>query len=156
VLAVAGLLVLTLVLVAAAALVGLRARAADRAEQARSAAVAAARTHAEDVLSYDHRTLDEDFARARRALTGPFVADYRDTTTKVVRPSAEQYKVVVSAEVAAASVVRADADRATVLLFVDQTTTSTRLDGPKVDLNRVRVQLTRTGGEWLISDLDAL
>jgi Mce-associated membrane protein len=58
--------------------------------------------------------------------------------------------------VASSSGVRAEENRVVVLLFVDQTTTSTRLDGPKVDLNRVRLTMTRTGGEWLVSEVDAL
>ena len=74
----------------------------------------------------------------------------------MVRPSAEQYKVVVKAEVTAASVVRASDDRVVALLFVDQTTTSTRLEGPKVDLNRVRMTLVEQDGKWLVSELDAL
>ena len=74
----------------------------------------------------------------------------------MVRPSAEQYKVVVKAEVTAASVVRAGDDRVVALLFVDQTTTSTRLEGPKVDLNRVRMTLVEQDGKWLVSELDAL
>ena len=39
---------------------------------------------------------------------------------------------------------------------VNQTTTSTRLDGPKVDLNRVRLQMDRVDGKWLVSDVQAL
>jgi len=128
----------------------------DSLSETRSDALAAARSHAQEVLSYDHRTLDADFARAEAALTGKFKKDYTRTTSTVVRPSAEQYKVVVKAEVTAASVVRASDHRVVALLFVDQTTTSTRLDGPKVDLNRVRMTLVQQNGNWLVSGLDAL
>ena len=101
------------------------------------------------ILSYDYRHLDADFAAARKALTGSFASDYRATTSKMVRPGAEQYHVVVKAEVAAESVVSATADQVVVLLFVNQTTTSTRLDGPRVDLNRVRLTLARwTAAGW--------
>jgi Mce-associated membrane protein len=150
------LLCLAVGLAATAGLFAYRAREAGRADAARTAALAAAQAHAVDILSYDYRTLDRDFARARKAITGPFGNDYAATTGKVVRPTAEQYKAVVKAEVAAASVVTAGPDRATVLLFVNQTTTSTRLDGPKVDLNRVRMTLVPRDGEWLVSDIDAL
>jgi Mce-associated membrane protein len=146
----------TVVLVATAVLLGYRVRQDARAEDARSAALAAGQASAADILSYDHRTLDRDFARARDAITGSFADDYAATTEKVVRPSAEKYKASVKAEVAAASVVSASADRATILLFVNQTTTSTRLDAPKVDLNRVRMDLVSVGGEWKVSDIDAL
>jgi Mce-associated membrane protein len=154
-----------LVLVALAVVVGLavtagllvlRARGEERVEAARTAAQAAGEQHAVTLLSYDHRHLDRDFDRARDVLTGSFADDYAETTEKVVRPTAEQVKAVVTAEVVSSSVVRASADRVVLLLFVDQTTTSTRLDGPKVDLNRVRMTLTRAGGQWLVSAVDAL
>jgi Mce-associated membrane protein len=128
----------------------------DSLSKTRSDALAAARSHAQAILSYDHETLDADFAKAEAALTGKFKKDYARTTSTVVRPSAEQYKVVVKAEVTAASVVRASDDRVVALLFVDQTTTSTRLEGPKVDLNRVRMTLVEQDGKWLVSELDAL
>jgi Mce-associated membrane protein len=155
--AVAALLAVLLVAgLAAAAVLFYRVREADAATAARREAVAAARSDAQAILSYDHRTLSADFAKAGKVLTGKFKKDYARTTSTVVRPSAEQYKVVVKAEVTAASVVRSSAHQAVVLLYVDQTTTSTRLEGPKVDLNRVRMTLVEKDGKWLVSALDAL
>jgi Mce-associated membrane protein len=74
----------------------------------------------------------------------------------VVRPTATEVRAVVKADVAASSVVRADQNRVVVLLFVNQTTTSTRLDAPKVDLNRVRLTMDRVHGRWLVSKVVAL
>ncbi len=139
-----------------AGLLVLQVRADDRVEQARTQARAAAESSAVTLLSYDYRHLDRDFAAARKLLTGGFADDYASTTEKVVRPTAEQVKAVVTAEVVSSSVVRAEQNRAVVLLFVDQTTTSTRVEGPQVDLNRVRMQLVRSGGRWLVSGVDAL
>ncbi len=141
---------------ATAAVLYYRVQESEDAASARREAVAAARSHAQTILSYDHRSLDAGFARAEKVLTGTFKRDYARTTSTVVRPSAEQYKVVVKAEVTATSVIRATASRAVVLLYVDQTTTSTRLEGPKVDLNRVRMTLVEDDGKWLVSELDAL
>jgi Mce-associated membrane protein len=150
------LAVVMVLLLVATGVVGYRVRTHAEAEQARTAALAAARAHVADLLSYDYRTLERDFARGRGVITGAFADDYRATTSEVVRPTAERYQAVVKADVVAASTVSAGPDRATVLLFVNQTTTSTRLDGPKVDLNRVRVTLVQRDGTWLVSDLDAL
>jgi Mce-associated membrane protein len=152
----AGLLALALSALTAFGLVVYRVRADQRVETARDQAMAAAHDHAQAILSYDYRHLDADFAAARATLTGRFARDYKVTTTTLVRPGAEQYHVVVKAEVAAQSVVSATADQVVVLLFVNQTTTSTRLDGPKVDLNRVRLTLVRTGGSWLVNKVVAL
>jgi Mce-associated membrane protein len=157
-----GLAVIALVAAVVAGVLAVRLADADPNDppdplsKTRSDALAAARSHAQEILSYDHRTLDADFAKAEAALTGKFKRDYTRTTSTVVRPSAEQYKVVVKADVTAASVVRADDHRVVTLLFVDQTTTSTRLEGPKVDLNRVRMTLVEQDGKWLVSELDAL
>jgi Mce-associated membrane protein len=147
---------LTLALLLTAGLLAVRAGGEDRVEQARTSALAAAESHAVDLLSYDYRHLDRDFARARKALTGSFADDYTKTTTSVIKPTAEEVKAVVTADVAASSVVQADQNRVVVLLYVNQTTTSTRLDGPKVDLNRVRLTLDRVDGEWLVSKVVAL
>ncbi|MFI2454042.1 hypothetical protein [Streptomyces sp. NPDC019539] len=158
------LAVLTVAGLIAAAVLGTAYADGRQAEEGRAGALAAARKAAPAVLSYDHRHLDRDFAAARGHLTGPFLEEYRRTTTKVVAPTAKKYQGVVKASVVtppgggspAASVVSASPDRAVVLLFVNQVTRSTRVDGPRVDLNRVRMELTRTPGGWKVSAVDAL
>jgi Mce-associated membrane protein len=148
---------------AAVGVLGWRYREDVRAEQARIQAVTAARQAAPVVLSYDYRHLDRDFAAARARLTGHFRDTYRKTTTTVVGPTARKYHGVVKATVAqptggspAASVVSASANRAVILLFVNQVTTSTQVSGSRVDLNRVRMTLTRTADGWKVSAVDAL
>jgi ABC-type sugar transport system ATPase subunit len=152
----AGPLVITLSSLAAFGLVAYRVRPGSRVETARDQASAAAQHDVVSILSYDYRHLDRDFAAGRAALTGSFAKDYRATTTKLVRPGATAYHVVVKAEVAAESVVSATAGEVVVLLFVNQTTTSTRLDGPRVDLNRVRLTLVKVDGSWLVNNVAAL
>ncbi|MGD6746960.1 hypothetical protein ACOKM3_34630 [Streptomyces sp. BH106] len=158
----------TLPLVLVAALVatgvlGLRYRDGVRAEQARTEALVAARKAAPVVLSYDYRHLDRDFAAARDRLTGDFRDEYRRTTSKAVGPTAKKYHGIVRATVAqvsgaapAASVKSTSAERAVVILFVNQMTRSTRISGPRVDLNRVRMTMTRTADGWKVSGVDAL
>ncbi|MGW7261437.1 hypothetical protein [Streptomyces sp. NPDC054834] len=148
----------------AASLLGWQYREGRRAEAARGAALSAAREAAPVVLSYDYRHLDRDFARARERLTGHFRDEYRKTTASVVGPTARKYHGVVKATVAepasggvpAASVVSAAPDRAVVLLFVNQVTQSTQVSGSRLDLNRVRMTMTRTSEGWKVSAVDAL
>ncbi|MFG2469358.1 hypothetical protein ACGFXB_28410 [Streptomyces canus] len=147
----------------AVGVLGWRYREDVRAEQARVQALTAARQAAPVVLSYDYRHLDRDFAAARARLTGHFRDTYRKTTTTVVGPTARKYHGVVKATVAqptngspAASVVSSSADRAVILLFVNQVTESTQASGSRVDLNRVRMTLTRTADGWKVSAVDAL
>ncbi|MFD8392567.1 hypothetical protein ACFV2N_26065 [Streptomyces sp. NPDC059680] len=159
--------VLGAVLVAAlvaTAFLGWRYQQGRQAEQARGEALAAARKAAPVVLSYDYRHLDRDFARARALLTGHFRDEYGRTTKTVVAPTATKYHGVVKASVAtpsdggapAVSVVSAAPDRAVVLLFVNQVTESTQVPEPRLDLNRVRMTLTRTSDGWKVSGVDAL
>lgn len=141
---------------AACVLAGVTTRQ-DRADVAAgTAALAAARSSAGTILSYDYRHLPADFAAASALTTGSFRADYQATTAKAVGQLAAQTKAVVVAKVAAAGVVSSSADRATVLLFVDQTTTSNRLDSAKVDQVRVQLTMTKVRGHWLVSALTAL
>ncbi|MEV8593039.1 hypothetical protein [Streptomyces sp. NPDC052012] len=147
----------------AVGVLGAHYRQGVRAEQARAQALTAARKAAPVVLSYDHRHLDRDFAAARARLTGKFRAEYARTTRTVVGPTARKYDGVVRARVAepaggaaAASVVSASADEAVVLLFVNQVTRSTQVTGSRVDLNRVRMTMTRTSAGWKVSAVDAL
>ncbi|PQM24086.1 hypothetical protein Sfr7A_04575 [Streptomyces xinghaiensis] len=149
---------------AATAALGLQHREAERTAEARTAALAAARKAAPVILSYDYRHLDRDFRAARSHLTAPFLGQYRKTTTSVVAPTAKKYRGVVKATVArpadggapAASVVSATPDRAVVLLFMNQATTSTQVSGPRLDLNRVRMTLVRTPQGWKVRAVDAL
>jgi Mce-associated membrane protein len=159
----AALCVLLLAGLVAATVLGWRYREGVRAEQARGQALAAALQAAPVVLSYDYRHLDRDFAAARARLTGHFRDEYRKTTTTVVGPTARKYHGVVKATVAqptggspAASVISASADRAVVLLFVNQVTTSTQVSGSRVDLNRVRMTVALTSDGWRVSGVDAL
>ncbi|WP_369168914.1 hypothetical protein AB5J49_13755 [Streptomyces sp. R28] len=159
--------VLGLLLVAglvAVAVLGWLYRDGRQAESARAEAVAAARTAAPAVLSYDYRHLDKDFAAARTHLTGGFGDEYEKTTKTVVGPTAKKYRGVVKATVAApatagtpaASVVSAAPDKVVVLLFVNQVTESTQVSGSRVDLNRVRMTMRRTADGWKVSAVDAL
>ncbi|MFD5227069.1 hypothetical protein ACFWJ5_00720 [Streptomyces qaidamensis] len=158
------LAVLLVVGLVALAALGWHYREGRLTETARSEALAAAREAAPVVLSYDYRHLDKDFSKARAHLTGDFRDEYGKTTKTVVAPTAEKYRGVVKARVAApgsggapaASVVSASPDKVVVLLFVNQVTESTQVSGSRLDQNRVRMTMDRTGEGWKVSAVDAL
>jgi Mce-associated membrane protein len=140
----------------AVGVLGWQYREGRQTEAARDQALAAAREAAPVVLSYDYRHLDRDFARARERLTGKFREQYVKTTRTVVGPTATKYHGVVKATVATASVASAGPDRVVALLFVNQVTQSTQVSGSRLDLNRVRMTLSRTSAGWKVSAVDAL
>jgi hypothetical protein len=114
------------------------------------AAEAAAR-----VYSYGWETLADDKAAARELLTGDMLTQY-DRTMAGVATSSRRDRTEVAAEVAGTSLVTTTTSYARVLVFVNQRTTGDDLDEPTLDLDRVLVTLVRTGGDWKVSELDAL
>ncbi len=128
----------------------------SRTDAARTEALAAARDAGRLLFSYDHQTLEEDFRAGLDVATGDFREEYERTTREVVQPVAEQYDAVVEAEVAEAAVVSASPDEVVTIVFVNQTTTSTRVDGPKIDQSRIRMVLRPVDGRWLVQEVRAL
>jgi Mce-associated membrane protein len=148
--------VLLVLMVTAAVVLGIKVWKGRQAEQGRSEAATAASKAAELVLSYDYRSLDENFTAARAVLTPEFAADF-DVTTKVVAEQARKTKATVKAEVREVGVRDGDADRVTLVVFVNQTTTSTITQGkPRVDLNRARFTMVRHDDRWLVQEIDGL
>jgi len=82
------------------------------------------------------------------------------TTTdgaKVAGELATKTKATVKAEVREVGVRDGDADRVTLIIFVNQTTTSTITKGsPRVDLNRTRFTMVRNGDRWLVQEIAGL
>jgi Mce-associated membrane protein len=122
--------------------------------EATSSAPAAAERASAAILSYGYQSLDADESAAERYMTPAYKKKYGDTFDRLVRPNAARIKAKVEAEVKASGVAHADADRVDVLLYVNQTTTSTANGGnPQVALNRVRLSMVDLDGTWLVDDI---
>ncbi|HEU5455739.1 MAG TPA: hypothetical protein VFU85_08655, partial [Nocardioides sp.] len=103
--------------------------------------------------SYSHESLETDRDTAARFMTGDYRTEYLDTFGLVLE-NAPKVKAEVEAEIKASGVVHADAGRANVLLFVNQTTTSTANQGePQLALNRVMFTMEEQDGTWLVDDI---
>jgi Mce-associated membrane protein len=151
VLAVAVVLVLTVAVV-----LGIQAWQGQQAEDARDQAAAAGRKAAETALSYDYRDLNKSFAAARATMTPEFAGKF-DETAKVAGELATKTKATVKADVREVAVRDGDADRVTLIIFVNQTTTSTITKGsPRVDQNRTRFTMVRKDGRWLVQEIAGL
>jgi Mce-associated membrane protein len=153
---------LALVLVVVVAVLGLAVwnvrdvRAADRVDETSRTAPAAAERAAAAILSYDYRTLDADEKAAERDMSPAYAKRYADTFARLVKPNATKLHAKVEAEVKGSGVMQAEEDRATVLLFVDQTTTSTANDGqPQFALNRVKMSMVKQDGAWLVDGISS-
>ena len=133
--------------------------AADRAERARDSALQAARERTTTLTSYDHRRLDEDFAAVLETATGEFRTEYEKTTGQLKQTFVQQRAVAV-AEVVAAGLEEADvdgegADTATAVVAVDQVI-KTAGQPARTERNRLRMELVRPDGTWLVQRVERL
>jgi Mce-associated membrane protein len=127
------------------------AEADDRAER-RSAVLAAARQHAVNFTTLDHRRLDRDLGRVLAGATGSFRSEFEAGTedlSELVRAN----EAVSEGEVLEAGIVTDDADSARVLLVADSTVTNTGGEAPQQRHYRMQMDLVLRAGRWLVSDL---
>lgn len=152
--AIAAGLVLASLLAAAAVYWGLYRpdRLTDTAAQQQ--VIAAAKEGTEALLSYAPESLDTDLANAKSHLTGEFLSYYTEFTDKVVAPASRDKGVKTEADVSRAAVSQMRPDRAEVLVFVNQVTTSKERPTPALSTSSVMVTLLRTDGRWLISSFN--
>lgn len=147
---------LVLAAVAVLGIVGWRWLDTTGREQRTAAAVDAARTRTVEVLSYDAAVLDADLDAARAHVTGELAARFDQLVADLVPPGARDQAVVSRAEVVRAAVMSTDADRVSVLLFVDRTATSAQQPEASRSTSRLVVTMTPVAGEWLIAELRAV
>ncbi|MFI6365261.1 hypothetical protein ACIBG0_21190 [Nocardia sp. NPDC050630] len=105
------------------------------------------------VLSYDFNTIDTEFPKVTDNLTGTFRDDFAKLSSSVIIPAAHRDSIITTAKVVESSVVTAAVDKVTMLVFLDQETTSSKYQGPRLDGSRIRVTMTPAGDRWLISDI---
>ncbi len=148
---VAGLVVVGLVV--AVVILGSQYRNDRAAEQARGDAMDAASRQAVAMLSYDFNSVDTELPKAADGLTGDFRDEYTALIEQAIIPGAKEKQLTVKVDVSAASIVSASPDDATVLLFLNQVTTSK--DNPQAVTtgSRIRVTLQHVDGQWKVSQL---
>lgn len=127
-------------------------RATDAAAQKQ--VTDAARDGTVALLSYAPDTIDKDLAAAKSHLTGEFLKYYTDFTDKVVAPASRQKGVRTEASVIREAVSEMHPDRAVVLVFVNQVTTSKERPDPAMASSSVMVTMVRSGDRWLISEFN--
>lgn len=152
--------VLALLLVVLAAVLGLgvwnvgTVREQSQVDEATREAPSAAERAAATILSYNYRSLDADEKAAERYMTPSYRKKYASTFDKLVRPNAAKVRAKVAAQVKASGVSHADPHRVTVLVYVDQTTTSTANGGePQQALNRVMFAMQEHDGAWKVDGI---
>lgn len=152
-------LAVALVSLAVAAASLLLAPPGDRTDSARTGALEAARERGTRLTTYDHRTLDADFAAVLETATGEFATEYRSTTEQL-RPTFVETRAVAAGEVVAAGIESAELEgdgpgRVVVVLAVDQVITTTGAPA-RTERNRIRMTLVRPDASWLVEKVERL
>lgn len=121
---------------------------------AAESALVAAKDGTVALLSYSPESLDEDFATAKTHLTGDFLDYYNQFTEQIVTPAATKKSVKTTAAIVNAAVAELRPESAAVLVFLNQTTTSTENPDGSFSTSAVKVGLTKVNDAWLISSFD--
>jgi len=120
----------------------------------RASAVEAAERYTALLTSYDAATLEEDVARVRAVSTDAFAQEYAETID-ALRDQITGGATVSVGTVVGAGLEQLEGDRATVLVAVDQSLTSTGQPA-RTEANRVRMALERVDGAWRIAEVERL
>ena len=121
---------------------------------AANVALEAAKSGTVALLSYSPDTLENDFTAAKSNLTGDFLSYYTQFTEQIVTPAAKEKKVKTVAAVIRAAVSEIRPDSATVLLFINQTTTSKENPDGAFAASSVKVGLKKIDDRWMINTFD--
>ncbi len=124
-------------------------------EDARTGVLVAAADLSQRVLTYHHDTFDQDLEVAAARLTPAFREEY-DSAMEQVRANTEKNKISQEATAVASAIISATAEKAQVLVFVNQETSSARTKANQLVRNRLVVDLVREDGDWAIAGVNAL
>lgn len=144
-------------LLATTGFLGLRLHRETTARENRDEALSAGRSYALALTSYDFHDLNGNSAAVARNSSPRFAQQYKqvsDSLTKLIQQyQATSKGTVVDRGIAHVDGSGADANRAVLTLFVDQAITNTNNPQPRVDRNRMRMTLVRSGDRWLLDDV---
>ncbi|WP_019931526.1 hypothetical protein [Nocardia sp. BMG111209] len=148
--------VLFVAAVATSVVVGYRFWSDREAEQARAASATAAQRTLESIFTYDYRTVDNELPKAADNLTQNFRHDYLILIKNDIAPGAKEKELTVRATAEAVGVISTERSHAVVLAYLNQVLTSKDSPQGSVLNTRVRVNLDKDDGHWLVQRIDPI
>ena len=150
----AAICLLGVVAIAATGYLTYQVRLQDNQRDDRAQALAAMQSNVPKLLSYDgNNDLNQEFAAKYDLLTGKFREDFTTLTKSSIIPAAAAHRIVTNAKIAESGVISVADDSVSVLMFINQTTTSSEDPAPQLDGSRVKVTAVRSGDQWKIGGL---
>jgi Mce-associated membrane protein len=123
---------------------------------ARAAVLQVATTNVQRLLTYSAGSAEQDMTSAQDLLTGDFLEYYKRYSHDVAIKTAQARGMNQSASIVGAAVESLTTNSASVLAFVNQTTTARDQPAPQHRSSAIRVGMTKVRDEWLISRFDPL
>jgi Mce-associated membrane protein len=127
----------------------------DSRNDARIAAMKAARQTAVDFTTYKYDTWDADAQRVLDGATGPFKQEFTDTAAGL-KEVVVSSKATSEGEVLDAAVESIDVDSAQVLVVCDAVVKNTASQNGTRRHYRMKLEMVREGDRWKVADLEAV
>jgi Mce-associated membrane protein len=108
------------------------------------------------VLTYSHDSVEKDVSDAMEVTTGEFRDEYSRFTSAQLIPRAREKQVSVEATTLGTGIQSLTSSRATVLIFINQTTTSAANPAPQQSSASAVVGMDNVNGTWKIATFDKL
>lgn len=145
--------VIVIALVAGVGVLFYQNRQNEQTDAARTDATSAASAQAAAMLAYDFGNVEEELAAAADGLTGDFKDEYTTLVSEVIAPAAKEKSLTVQVTIQGSAVVAAEPESATIMLFLNQITTSSDNPDASSSGSRVRMDMEKVDGRWLASNL---
>ncbi len=127
----------------------------DALGSSRTSALAAARTDAVQLASYNYRDLGRDFGVVVANSTPSFRRRFTESSD-ALKSTLTKYKATADAGVVSAGLVSASTSRAVVLVLLDQKIANSKQATPTTDRSQIEITLVSSGGRWLIDQVTLL
>jgi Mce-associated membrane protein len=127
----------------------------DAQVSSRTSALAAARTYAVQLASYNYRDLKVGFATVAADSTSSFRRSFTESSD-ALKTTLTRYKATADASAVSAGLVSSDPSRAVALVFLTQRIANSTQPKPTTDRSQVEITLVRSGGRWLIDQVTLL
>jgi Mce-associated membrane protein len=127
----------------------------DAQASSRTSALAAARTYAVQLASYNYRDLERGFATVATNSTPSFRHSFSESSD-ALKTTLTKYKATADASVVSAGLVSSDPSRAVALVFLTQRIANSTQPKPTSDRSQVKITLVKSGGRWLIDQVTLL
>ncbi len=127
----------------------------DALGSSRTSALAAARTDAVQLASYNYGDLGRDFGVVVANSTPSFRRRFTESSD-ALKSTLTEYKATAEASVVSAGLVSASTSRAVVLVLLDQKIANSKQATPTTDRSQIEITLVSSGGRWLIDQVTLL